>query len=131
MLTQEAAEQATRPVTAHYRAQRLRPVAGTVADLGCGIASDSAVYAADRGAVVAVELDPLTASFAAKNLEFCPQARVYSGDVTDYVHGELLDAAGEPVGIVWMDPARRELRGTKKAQTERLFDPEALSLIHI
>ena len=127
MLTQEAAEQATRPVIAHYRAQRLRPVAGTVADLGCGIASDSAVYAADRGAVVAVELDPLTASFAAKNLEFCPQARVYSGDVTDYVHGELLDAAGEPVGVVWMDPARRELRGAKKAQTERLFDPEAFS----
>ena len=127
MLTQEAAEQATRPVIAHYRAQRLRPVAGTVADLGCGIASDSAVYAADRGAVVAVELDPLTASFAAKNLKFCPQARVYSGDVTDYVHGELLDTAGEPVGIVWMDPARRELRGAKKAQTERLFDPEAFS----
>ena len=127
MLTQEAAEQATRPVIAHYRAQRLRPVAGTVADLGCGIASDSTVYAADRGAVVAVELDPLTASFAAKNLEFCPQARVYSGDVTDYVHGELLDATGEPVGIVWMDPARRELRGAKKAQTERLFDPEAFS----
>ena len=127
MLTQEAAEQATRPVIAHYRAQRLRPVTGTVADLGCGIASDSAVYAADRGAVVAVELDPLTASFAAKNLEFCPQARVYSGDVTDYVHGELLDTAGEPVGIVWMDPARRELRGAKKAQTERLFDPEAFS----
>ena len=127
MLTQEAAEQATRPVIAHYRAQRLRPVVGTVADLGCGIASDSTVYAADRGAVVAVELDPLTASFAAKNLEFCPQARVYSGDVTDYVHGELLDAAGEPVGIVWMDPARRELRGAKKAQTERLFDPEAFS----
>ena len=127
MLTQEATEQATRPVIAHYRAQRLRPVAGTVADLGCGIASDSAVYAADRGAVVAVELDPLTASFAAKNLEFCSQARVYSGDVTDYVHGEFLDAAGEPVGIVWMDPARRELRGTKKAQTERLFDPEAFS----
>lgn len=127
MLTQEAAEQATRPVIAHYRAQRLRPVVGTVADLGCGIASDSAVYAADRGAVVAVELDPLTASFAAKNLEFCPQARVYSGDVTDYVHGELLDASGEPVGIVWMDPARRELRGAKKAQTERLFDPEAFS----
>ena len=127
MLTQEAAEQATRPVIAHYRAQRLRPVVGTVADLGCGIASDSAVYAAERGAVVAVELDPLTASFAAKNLEFCPQARVYSGDVTDYVHGELLDASGEPVGIVWMDPARRELRGAKKAQTERLFDPEAFS----
>ena len=127
MLTQEAAEQATRPVIAHYRAQRLRPVAGTVADLGCGIASDSAVYAAERSAVVAVELDPLTASFAAKNLEFCPQARVYSGDVTDYVHGELLDAAGERVGLVWMDPARRELRGTKKAQTERLFDPEAFS----
>ena len=36
---------------------------------------------------------------------------MYSGDVTGYVHGELLDAAGEPVGMVWMDPARRELQG--------------------
>ena len=127
MLTQEAAEQATRPVIAHYRADRLARVPGLVADLGCGIGSDTAVYAAARGSAVAVELDPLTASFAAANLAFCPRARVYSGDVTDYVHGELLDAAGEPVGIVWMDPARRELRGAKKAQTERLFDPEAFS----
>ena len=127
MLTQEAAEQATRPVIAHYRADRLARVPGLVADLGCGIGSDTAVYAAARGSAVAVELDPLTASFAAANLAFCPRARVYSGDVTDYVHGELLDAADEPVGIVWMDPARRELRGAKKAQTERLFDPEAFS----
>lgn len=134
MLTQEAAEQATRPVIAHYRAQRLRPVAGTVADLGCGIASDSAVYAANRGAVVAVELDPLTASFAAKNLEFCPRARVYSGDVTAYdpasgagTEAPLTDGAGGSPAILWLDPARRELRGAKKAQTERLFDPEAFS----
>lgn len=134
MLTQEASEQATRPVIAHYRAQRLRPVAGTVADLGCGIASDSAVYAADRGAVVAVELDPLTASFAAKNLEFCPRARVYSGDVTAYgpasgagSEAPLTDGAGASPAILWLDPARRELRGAKKAQTERLFDPEAFS----
>ena len=134
MLTQEAAEQATRPVIAHYRAQRLRPVAGTVADLGCGIASDSAVYAADRGAVVAVELDPLTASFAAANLAFCPRARVYSGDVTAYnpasgagMEAPLTDGAGGSPAILWMDPARRELRGAKKAQTERLFDPEAFS----
>ena len=134
MLTQEASEQATRPVIAHYRAQRLRPVAGTVADLGCGIASDSAVYAAARGSVVAVELDPLTASFAAANLAFCPRARVYSGDVTAYdpasgagSEAPLTDGAGASPAILWLDPARRELRGAKKAQTERLFDPEAFS----
>ena len=134
MLTQEAAEQATRPVIAHYRAQRLRPVAGTVADLGCGIGSDTAVYAAARGSVVAVELDPLTASFAAANLAFCPRARVYSGDVTAYdpasgagSEAPLTDGAGASPAILWLDPARRELRGAKKAQTERLFDPEAFS----
>ena len=134
MLTQEASEQATRPVIAHYRAQRLRPVAGTVADLGCGIASDSAVYAAARGSVVAVELDPLTASFAAANLAFCPRARVYSGDVTAYdpasgagSEAPLTDGAGASPAILWLDPARRELRGARKAQTERLFDPEAFS----
>ena len=134
MLTQEAAEQATRPVIAHYRAQRLRPVAGTVADLGCGIASDSAVYAAARGSVVAVEFDPLTASFAAANLAFCPRARVYSGDVTAYdpasgagSEAPLTDGAGASPAILWLDPARRELRGARKAQTERLFDPEAFS----
>ena len=134
MLTQEAAEQATRPVIAHYRADRLARVPGLVADLGCGIGSDTAVYAAARGSVVAVELDPLTASFAAANLAFCPRARVYSGDVTAYnpasgagSEAPLTDGAGGSPAILWLDPARRELRGAKKAQTERLFDPEAFS----
>ena len=134
MLTQEAAEQATRPVVAHYRADRLARVPGLVADLGCGIGSDTAVYAAARGSVVAVELDPLTASFAAANLAFCPRARVYSGDVTAYnpasgagSEAPLTDGAGGSPAILWLDPARRELRGAKKAQTERLFDPEAFS----
>lgn len=134
MLTQEASEQATRPVIAHYRTDRLARVPGLVADLGCGIASDSAVYAAARGSVVAVELDPLTASFAAANLAFCPRARVYSGDVTAYdptsgagSETPLTDGAGASPAILWLDPARRELRGARKAQTERLFDPEAFS----
>lgn len=134
MLTQEAAEQATRPVIAHYRADRLARVPGLVADLGCGIGSDTAVYAAARGSAVAVELDPLTASFAAANLAFCPHARVYSGDVTAYdpantvgAEAPLTDGAGASPAILWLDPARRELRGAKKAQTERLFDPEAFS----
>ena len=134
MLTQEASEQATRPVIAHYRADRLARVPGLVADLGCGIGSDTAVYAAARGSVVAVELDPLTASFAAANLAFCPRARVYSGDVTAYnpasgagSEAPLTDGAGASPAILWLDPARRELRGAKKAQTERLFDPEAFS----
>lgn len=134
MLTQEAAEQATRPVIAHYRADRLARVPGLVADLGCGIGSDTAVYAAARGSAVAVELDPLTASFAAANLAFCPHARVYSGDVTAYdpantvgAEAPLTDGAGASPAILWLDPARRELRGAKKAQTERLFDPEVFS----
>lgn len=134
MLTQEAAEQATRPVIAHYRADRLAQVPGLVADLGCGIGSDTAVYAAARGSAVAVELDPLTASFAAANLAFCPRARVYSGDVTAYdpanavgAAAPLADGAGASPAILWLDPARRELRGAKKAQTERLFDPEVFS----
>lgn len=134
MLTQEASEQATRPVIAHYRADRLARVPGLVADLGCGIGSDTAVYAAARGSVVAVELDPLTASFAAANLAFCPRARVYSGDVTAYDPASgagseaiLTDGAGASPAILWLDPARRELRGARKAQTERLFDPEAFS----
>ena len=134
MLTQEASEQATRPVIAHYRADRLARVPGLVADLGCGIGSDTAVYAAARGSVVAVELDPLTASFAAANLAFCPRARVYSGDVTAYdpasgagSEATLTDGAGASPAILWLDPARRELRGARKAQTERLFDPEAFS----
>ena len=134
MLTQEASEQATRPVIAHYRADRLARVPGLVADLGCGIGSDTAVYAAARGSAVAVELDPLTASFAAANLAFCPRARVYSGDVTAYdpasgagSEATLTDGAGASPAILWLDPARRELRGARKAQTERLFDPEAFS----
>ena len=113
MLTQEAAEQATRPVIAHYRADRLARVPGLVADLGCGIGSDTAVYAAARGSAVAVELDPLTASFAAANLAFCPRARVYSGDVTAYdpanaagTEAPFPDGAGaSPPFCGWTRPA--------------------------
>ena len=128
LLTEEGFEQSTRSPVAQYHAQRfLKAQVGSVADLGCGIGADSVAFASAGLATVSVERDPVTASFAAHNLASYGQSRVLVGDVTDYEHGGLHTAAGEPVQGIWCDPARRELEGAKKARTERIFDPEAFS----
>jgi SAM-dependent methyltransferase len=72
-------------------------------DLGCGLGLD-ALALVDAGiAVTAVELDPVTATFAAANLG--ASARVITADITDLYDRIPGDAA------VFLDPARRTARG--------------------
>ncbi|MFC2656662.1 MAG: class I SAM-dependent methyltransferase, partial [Rothia dentocariosa] len=76
---------------------------------------------------VSVELDPLTASFAAANLADFSGSRVVVGDVTNFDPESFRDDTGEAVQGIWLDPARRDLTGVVKSRTERIFDPEAYS----
>jgi hypothetical protein len=103
-LTRDGLEQATRPSVARWRAERfLASGAREVWDLGCGLGLD-AVALVDAGvSVTAVELDPVTATFAAANLGH--RARVVIGDVADSAGEIPADAA------VFLDPARRTARG--------------------
>lgn len=121
LFTPEGLEQATRLSVAARHAQRFH-VAGItrVADLGCGIGSDSMAFATFDREVVAVEKDDVTAAVATMNLRHWPEATVRCEDAT------TTDLTG--IGGAFIDPARRTAAG------KRLLDPRtgspALSFVY-
>lgn len=110
LFTPEGLEQATRLTVAARHAQRFSAAGVTrVADLGCGIGSDSMALATFDREVVAVERDDVTAAVATMNLRHWPEAAVRCEDAT------MTDLDG--VGGAYIDPARRNAAG------KRLLDP--------
>lgn len=110
-------EQATRPVVAARRAARLREAGvGSVADLGCGIGSDSIAFARAGLRVRAVEADPETAAVAAANVAALGLAEAVSVECGP---AETTDLS--TVQAAFCDPARRSATG------RRVFDPAAYS----
>lgn len=98
--TRDGLEQATRPAVAQWRAQRFVDAGvGKVVDLGCGIGADSLAMIDAGLDVLPVELDPVTARFAAANLGVSVQ-------VADATSVEL-----PPQAAVFCDPARRTASG--------------------
>ena len=116
LFTPEGLEQATRLSVAARHAQRYA-AAGVqrVADLGCGIGSDSMALATFDREVLAVERDELTAAVATMNLRHWPEAVVRCEDATTT---DLTAVAG-----VFVDPSRRSTEGTVAGK--RLLDPRA------
>jgi hypothetical protein len=116
LFTEEALEQASRLKVAAIHAGRFKSAGITeVADLGCGIGSESMAFASLDLQVKAFEIDEVTAAIATYNLSPFDNVYVQQADVTtlDLTQFEAL----------FFDPARRELRGQKKATTSRSFDP--------
>lgn len=101
--TRAGLEQATRSVVAGRRAARLA-AAGvrSVADLGCGLGADAIAFARAGLRVHAVEADPVTAAFAAANVD----ALGLSGAVSVTV-GRAEEFDVDTVDAVFCDPARR------------------------
>jgi hypothetical protein len=114
LFTPTGLEQATRLQVAARHAQRFAS-AGVerVADLGCGIGSDSMAFATFDREVLAVERDELTAAVATMNLRHWPEATVRCEDAT------TTDLTG--IGGAFVDPARRRMDGS--ASGKRLLDP--------
>lgn len=111
LLTPDGLEQATRADVTAWRAARLIELgARAVYDLGCGIGADARGLAQAGLDVVAVELDPATATLAERNLRGL--APVVAADATTV---DLPEGAA-----VYLDPARRDARG-------RTWDPARLS----
>jgi SAM-dependent methyltransferase len=103
--TRAGLEQATRPEVADYHASRfLRAGVRRVVDIGCGIGSDSMAFARAGLEVVAVEVDPVTASVARANL--AGRADVVCADAT-----QVAEQLIEPGVAVFCDPARRNDHG--------------------
>jgi SAM-dependent methyltransferase len=119
LLTEDGLEQASRLQVAALHAGRFRN-AGLehIADLGCGIGTESLAMAAIGLTVTAVELDEVTAACATYNLAAFQNAEVIQADVTDV---DLSKFDG-----LFFDPARREL-GTGRGATSRKFDPAQFS----
>jgi hypothetical protein len=112
LFTPEGLEQATRLSVAARHAQRFSSAGvARVADLGCGIGSDSMALATFDREVVAVERDDVTAAVATVNLRHWPEAEVRCEDAA------ATDLRG--VGGAFVDPARRGADG------RRLLDPRA------
>lgn len=106
-LTSDGLEQASRPAVATWRAERLKSAGiRRVIDLGCGIGADARAMLEAGLEVVAVELDPLTAGFAAANL---PGAHVITGDA-EMLADDLLADGGDRTAV-FLDPARRTAAG--------------------
>jgi len=117
IFTPAGLEQATRLTIAGLHAQRFTKAGAThVADLGCGIGTDSIALASAGLKVTAVEKDETTAAATTLNLMPFENATV--------VHGGAEETDLTGIDGVWLDPARRtDLSGS----TRRLFDPEAFS----
>lgn len=122
VLTRDGLEQATRLIVAARHAKRFRDGGATyVADLGCGIGSDSMAIAGLGMRVLAIDRDEDAAAAAAVNLRAFPDCTVQLGDVTDI---DLADLTARGVDAIFADPARRSGRSKGGA---RLMDPESWS----
>ena len=117
--TEDGLEQASRLAVSAHHAGRFRDAGiKQVADLGCGIGSESMAFAALDLNVVAVELDEVTAACATYNLAPFDNAQVLNADVTTL---DLTEFESQ-----FFDPARREL-GTGREKATRKFDPAAFA----
>jgi hypothetical protein len=116
LFTEAGLEQASRLKVAALHAGRFR-AAGIkeVADLGCGIGAESMAMAALDLKVKAFEIDEVTAAVATYNLAAFENVTVKLADV------EQLDFS--QFEALFLDPARRELNGPKRAEAQRHFDP--------
>lgn len=120
LFTEAGLEQASRLKVAALHAGRFRSAGiKQVADLGCGIGSESMALASLGIEVKAFDIDEVTAAVATYNLAPFENATVEIADV------ETLDLSG--FEALYFDPARRELHGPKKASAQRHFDPANFS----
>lgn len=120
--TRDGYEQATRRIVSERRARRfLESGATRVADLGCGIGSDSLALADLGLAVLAVDLDEDALAAASANLSGFAAARVERANVLDL---DIAGLAAWGVDAIFADPARRT--GAARGSS-RVMDPESWS----
>lgn len=120
--TRDGLEQATRKIVSERRARRYRDAGATsIADLGCGIGSDSLAFAKEDLAVLAVDLDEDAASAARLNLAAHPTAQVRRANVLDL---DIPSLAHSGIDALFADPARRT--GAQRGSA-RIMDPESWS----
>ena len=123
LFTQAGLEQASRIAVSNLHAERFaRAECNVVADLGCGIGSESMAFARAGLGVRAVELDPFTARVAAHNLG--PAALGEAASQAEVLVGDAQQTSLLGVGGAFLDPARRT---SGHRNTKRLANPDDYS----
>jgi hypothetical protein len=116
LFTEAGLEQASRLKVSALHAGRFRNAGiSQVADLGCGIGAEAMAMAALDLEVRAFEIDEVTAAVATYNLAPFENVTVELADVQKLDLGQFES--------LFFDPARRDLKGAKKASAKRIFDP--------
>ncbi|WP_279107358.1 THUMP-like domain-containing protein [Mobiluncus curtisii] len=111
LFTRDGLEQATRLPVAAVHAGRFRDAGcHQIADLGCGLGTESLALAGLGMLVMAFELDEATAAAALLNLRAYPEARVTQADILELDWGQL---RAEGVDGAFADPARRDASGRR------------------
>ncbi|MDO4257897.1 MAG: class I SAM-dependent methyltransferase [Actinomycetaceae bacterium] len=119
VFTREGLEQASRLLVATLHADRFRAAGIThLADLGCGIGTESLAAAGLGLDVTAFDIDEDAVGAAAVNLRHFPNARVARADVTDI---DLADLVAEGVDGIFADPARR--KGSTRIKNPQNWSP--------
>lgn len=118
LFTRDGLEQATRFTVALLHAKRMAEGGShRVADLGCGIGTESLAAATVGLSTVSFDLSGAAVACTSANLRDFPDAQVFQGNIEDLSPKELdtLD-----VDTIFLDPARRGPRG-------RIRDPQQWS----
>jgi len=119
--TDEALQQASDPQIRQYRPSIMSP--RMIADVCCGIGSDSLAFAQAKFPVSGVDIDPIRVKMAQLNAEVL--------GLIEYTHFEVGDAheISSVFGnsAIFYDPARRDDKGNRIYDVERYIPP--LSLI--
>lgn len=123
LFTQAGLEQASRAAISRRHAERYASAGlRTIADLGCGIGSESIALLAAGVNVLAVELDPFTARIAGHNLaSVAPHAGPASARV---IVEDAKRVTLDGVDGAFLDPARRT---SGHRNTKRLTNPDDYS----
>lgn len=129
LFTQAGLEQASRVAASQLHARRFVDAGcHSVADLGCGIGSESMAFAFASLDVLAVELDPFTARIAAHNLATIGEGTrpAYTAGTarTRVVVSDAEQVALDGIDGVFLDPARRT---AGHRNTKRLANPDDYS----
>ncbi len=108
LFTDAGLQQSTHPAVAAHRAERFRG-RPWVADLGCGLGSDTAALAQVAGGVLALDRDAVRLSCARHN------ARIHGvGERTTFVQADVLSPPLCPSRLsVFADPGRRTAAGRR------------------
>ncbi|MDO5035159.1 MAG: class I SAM-dependent methyltransferase [Actinomycetaceae bacterium] len=123
IFTRDGLEQATRLPVAALHARRFASAGvGAVADLGCGVGSDSMAFAATDINVDAWDINPEAVACAKINLRFHPNAKVHIGDVSKL---DIRDLVASGIQGIFADPARRtgERGGSRRISSPSEWSP--------